>query len=118
MISSKTNLTIIIPGRLAECDFGPGSQDNAAKVTDDRAGIVVLNTRFVCRNHTKKVFIKVCNMCTLRLWLHRFYLCKFKGTEDPYINIERAAANCEWSRRKGLRYYAFCDFVKRFRPRV
>ena len=36
------NQTVIIPGKLAECDFGPGSQDNAAKVTDDRAGIVVL----------------------------------------------------------------------------
>lgn len=92
-----TNLTVIIPGKLAECDFGPGNENSPGKITEEVEWLI--NTGYIRYNELLPCVESICKMwlpclLTYRLWvLHT--MC-----DTPHKSMVKSTVIAEWHRRK------------------
>ena len=97
MISLKTKLTVIVPGKLTEAAFGPGNEDKPGKITEEVEWLI--NTEYIRYNELLPCVKNICKMwlpCFLiyRLWvLHR-------KCDTSHKSMVKSTVITEWHRRK------------------
>ena len=60
MISLKTKLTVIVPGKLTEAAFGPGNEDKPGKITEEVEWLI--NTEYIRYNELLPCVKNICKM--------------------------------------------------------